>query len=54
MSTKKAGDKEVPDQVLIQIQSTDDGKVVKVGSKTGLYEAFEYGMIWLESELRNA
>ena len=54
MSTKKAGDKEVPDQVLIQIPSTDDGKVVKVGSKTGLYEAFEYGMIWLESELRNA
>ena len=51
MSTKKAEGKEVPDQVLIQIQST---KVVKVGSKTGLYEAFEYGMIWLESELKNA
>ena len=39
MSTKKAGDKEVPDQVLIQIQSTDDGKVVKVGSKTHHHKA---------------
>ncbi|MCI8388656.1 MAG: hypothetical protein HFE63_09350 [Clostridiales bacterium] len=53
MSTKKVKDKELPDQVLIQIQSTEDGKVVKVGSKNGLYEAFEYGVIWLETELKN-
>lgn len=53
MSTKKVGGKDVPDQILIQIQSTSDGKVVKFGSKNGLYEAFEYGMIWLDSELKN-
>lgn len=51
MSTKVVKNKEVPDQVLIQILSTSDGKVVKVASKTGLYEAFEYGLIWLETEL---
>ena len=54
MSTKVYKGKEVPDQVLIQIQSTSDGKVVKVGSKNGLYEAFEYGLIWLDSELKAA
>lgn len=54
MSTKQVKNKTVPDQVLIQIQSTADGKVVKVGSKNGLYEAFEYGMIWLDTELKNA
>lgn len=54
MSTKKVGDKEVPDQVLVQIQSTEDKKVVKFDMKTGLYDAFEYGVIWLETELRKA
>ncbi len=52
MSTKKVGDKDVPDQVMIQIQSTDDKKVVKFGMKNGLHEAFEYGLIWLETELK--
>ena len=52
MSTKKVGDKEVPDQVMIQIQSTDDKKVVKFGMKNGLHEAFEYGLIWLDTELK--
>ena len=54
MSTKKVLDKEVPDQVLIQIQSTTDKKVVKFGMKNGLHEAFEYGLIWLDTELRKA
>lgn len=52
MSTKKVGDKEVPDQIMIQIQSTDDKKVVKFGMKNGLHEAFEYGLIWLDTELK--
>ena len=43
---------EVPDQVLVQIQSTADKKVVKFGSKVGFEEAFEYGQIWLETELK--
>lgn len=54
MTTKKLGDKDVPDQVLIQIQSTEDKKVVKFGMKNGLYEAFEYGLIWLDTELKKA
>jgi hypothetical protein len=54
MSTKTVKGKEVPDQILVQIQSTSDGKVVKVASKNGLYEAFEYGLIWLDTELKNA
>lgn len=54
MTTKKVGGKELPDQVLIQIQSTDDKKVVKFGMKNGLHEAFEYGLIWLDTELKKA
>ena len=54
MTTKKVADKDIPDQVMIQIQSTDDKKVVKFGMKNGLYEAFEYGLIWLETELKKA
>lgn len=52
MSTKKVGDADVPDEILIQIQSTADKKVVKFGKKNGLYEAFEYGIAWLDTELR--
>ena len=54
MTTKKVGDKDVPDQIMIQIQSTADKKVVKFGMKNGLHEAFEYGLIWLETELKKA
>ena len=54
MTTKEVDGKQLPDQVLVQIQSTDDKKVVKFGMKNGLYEAFEYGLIWLETELKKA
>ncbi len=54
MSTKKVGSAEIPDQILIQIQSTSDKKVVKFGAKNGFAEAFEYGSIWLETELKKA
>ncbi|MBE6611444.1 MAG: hypothetical protein E7632_03025 [Ruminococcaceae bacterium] len=54
MSTKKVDGGEVPDQMLIQIQSTADKKVVKFGTKNGLAEAFEYGAIWLDTELKKA
>ncbi len=54
MSTKKMGAKEVPDQVMVGIASTADGTIVKFGIKNGLYEAFEYGLIWLDSELKKA
>ncbi len=54
MSEKEMNGKKVPDEIFIQIQSTADHKVVKFGKKNGLYEAFEYGLIWLDTELRNA
>ncbi|MBQ8509252.1 MAG: hypothetical protein IJ493_05020 [Clostridia bacterium] len=52
MSTKKVGNKELPDQIMIMIQRTGEDKtVVKSGIKNGLQEAFDYGIIWLETEL---
>ena len=55
MSTKEVNGKQVPDDIMIQIQSTGpDHKVVRVGKKNGLYEAFEFGRIWLDSELQKA
>lgn len=55
MTTKEVGGKQVPDDIMIQIQSTaPDHKVVRVGKKNGLYEAFEFGIIWLENELKKA
>ncbi len=52
MSVRKYGGTEVPDQILVQIQSTADKTVIKFGMKNGLYEAFEYGLNWLDAELR--
>ena len=53
MTTKKYHDHEVPDKVLIQILKTDDSlsaqeKIVKQDMKSGLTDAFEIGLIWLE------
>ena len=40
--------------VLILIQSTDaeSKEIVKFGAKESLYDAFEIGEIWLESQLK--
>lgn len=55
LTTKEANGKQVPDEIMIQIQSTDsDHKVVKFAKKNGLYEAFEFGRIWLEAELKKS
>ena len=53
MTTKEAHGKQVPDKVLIQIVKTDKSlsaqeRIVKQDMKTGLYDAFEIGLIWLE------
>lgn len=53
MTTKQLRDKEVPDKVLIQIMKTDKSlsaqeRIVKQDMKSGLYEAFDLGLIWLE------
>jgi len=41
--------------ILILIQSTDaeSKEIVKFGSKESLYDAFEIGEIWLESQLKS-
>lgn len=56
MTTKEVHGKEVPDKVLIQIVKTDKNlsaqeRIVKQDMKSGLYDAFEIGLIWLERHL---
>ncbi len=53
MSYKKSGANDLPDKILIQIiDSKDPGKIIKQGSKEGLYEAFSLGCIWLDQALK--
>lgn len=53
MSYKKVDSNDVPDKILIQIiDSKDSGKIIKQGSKEGLYEAFTLGCIWLDQALK--
>lgn len=53
MSYKKSAGNDVPDKILIQIiDSKDPGKIIKQGSKSGLYEAFSLGTVWLDHELK--
>ncbi len=54
MSTKKdeISGEELPDKILIQvIDSNDPNKIIKQGDKSGLYDAFSLGLVWLEREL---
>ena len=51
-SYKVEGGMKVPDTVLVQVvESEDQNKIVRQGEKKGLYEAFGYGLIWLEQAL---
>ena len=54
MSYKKdeASGEDLPDKILIQIiDSNDPSKIIKQGDKSGLYDAFSLGLVWLEREL---
>ena len=54
MSYKKdeVSGEDLPDQILIQvIDSNDPNKILKQGDKTGLFDAFSLGLVWLEREL---
>ena len=43
---------ELPDKIFIQIiDSQDPNKIIKQGDKSGLYDAFSLGLVWLEREL---
>lgn len=56
LTTKPYADTEVPDNILIQVQSTDQNlptvdRGLKQGVKQGLYEALDLGITWLEKAL---
>lgn len=49
----KGNDVEIPDKILIQVLSTDTKlppheRVVKQGEKSGLYDAMDMAIIWLD------
>lgn len=56
MSEKEYKGRKVPDQVYVQLLSTDtsipqNNRVVKEGMKSGLSDAFDIGLAWLERYL---
>ena len=57
VSTKKEGDLEMADKVLVQLLSTDielrpRERIIKKSEKIGLYNAMDIGAIWLERALK--
>ena len=53
MSYKKTETGDMPDKILIQVvESKNQANILRQGSKEGLYEAFNLGLIWLEHELK--
>ena len=54
MSYKEENGEEMPDTILVQVvESEDQNKIVRQGTKNGFYEAFGYGIIWLEQALKS-
>ena len=54
--TKKVGEIETTERVLIQLLNTDPGcrpkdRIIKKSEKKGLYNAMDIGTIWLERAL---
>ncbi len=53
MSHKKTENGDLPGKILIQVvESKNQANILRQGSKDGLYEAFNLGVIWLEHELK--
>ena len=52
MNYKEADGLRLPGDILVQVvESQDQNKIYRQGSKQGLYEAFGYGLIWLDQAL---
>ena len=52
LTTKPIGNKEVPNNILVQVLTTGSNpKILKQGNKIGLYDAFDIGTIWRERAL---
>ena len=53
LSYKNDDGKELPDNIFIQVvDPKNQTNILRQGSKQGLFEAFELGLIWLEHELK--
>lgn len=53
MSYKEVDGKKLPKNILIQvIDSKDPNKIIKQGTKEGLYDAFSIGLVWLDLALK--
>ena len=57
LTYKKVHGEDVPDNILIQVQSTDKSlstleRSIKQGMKQGLFEALDYGISWLNNALQ--
>jgi len=57
VSSKKIGDMDVAEKVLVQLMLTDDKvpateRIVKKSEKIGLYNAMDIAAVWLEKALR--
>lgn len=52
LTNKTVGSVEIPDNVLVQVLTTGENpKIIKQGNKSGLYDAFDIGTVWLERAL---
>lgn len=56
LSTKKDGDNEIPDSVKVQLLKSDTelnekDRIVKETTKTSMFDALDFGFVWLEREL---
>ena len=52
LSNKEINGQQVPDNILVQVVSTEDTqKVLKQGQKNGLFAALDIGTVWLKKEL---
>ncbi len=52
LTTKDFHGTEIPDMIFVQVQDTKSGEVLKQSEKYGLYEALDFGKVWLEKELK--
>ena len=53
LSYKKEDGKNLPDNIFIQVVETkNQTNILRQGSKQGLFEAFDLGIVWLEHELK--
>ncbi len=53
MSYKEVDGQKIPDTIIVQVvESADQNKIIRQGTKNGFYEAFGYGLIWLDQALK--